>query len=216
MPNVTLPDAPARPPVPAYPPGTVRALLDTDHVTSPTRAVLRARLADDGWGAPRFLDPHAFLTLRSACARLVPQLERPDPVNLAAALDARLARAEGNGWRYATMPPDPDAYALGLRGLDEHAHAAYGAPFARLDATRQDAVLRAVQCGAVRGGAWDEVPAQTFFVELLADVTECYYGHPLAQEEIGYVGMADAPGWRAIGLDELAPREPRARRADDA
>jgi hypothetical protein len=38
--------------------------------------------------------------------------------------------------------------------------------------------------------------------------TETYYAHPLAQEEIGYAGMADARGWRAIGLDEREAHEP--------
>lgn len=231
MPNASLLDtpapAPASAPAPAYPPGTVRALLDTDLVTPPTRAALRARLAEGGPGgprAPRFFGDVELATLRAACARLVPQPERggpvevpngepgrgDPPVDLAAAIDARLAEGAGNGWRYATMPPDPHAYALGVRGLDEHARAVFGAPFARLDDARQDAVLGAVQRGAARGDAWHALPAATFFAELLADVTECYYSHPLAQEEIGYAGMADAPGWRAVGLGQLEPREPRA------
>jgi hypothetical protein len=44
---------------------------------------------------------------------------------------------------------------------------------------------------------------------MLAEVTQTFYAHPLAQEEIGYVGMADLPSWRAIGLDQLDDREPR-------
>jgi hypothetical protein len=43
---------------------------------------------------------------------------------------------------------------------------------------------------------------------MLAELTEYYYAHPLAQEEIGYVGMADAHGWTRLGLNELEPREP--------
>jgi len=55
---------------------------------------------------------------------------------------------------------------------------------------------------------WRTLPAARFFEELLAEVVETYYAHPLAQEEIGYAGMADAPGWRAIGLDEREERDP--------
>ncbi|MBW3634848.1 MAG: GMC family oxidoreductase [Armatimonadetes bacterium] len=52
------------------------------------------------------------------------------------------------------------------------------------------------------------MPSPRFFEELLAEATEHYYAHPLAQEEIGYAGFADAPGWKRIGLDERENREP--------
>ena len=216
MPN----SAPAAAPAcsPAYPPGTVRALLDTDQVTPPTRRALRARL-DDARGddrRPLFFGDVEYATLRAACARLAPPPGRTRPVPLAACVDARLAGGAGDGWRYAALPPDPRAYVLGLRGLDEHALDAFGAPFARLDGAAQDAVLGAVQRGAARGDAWHALPAARFFEELLAEVAECYYSHPLAQEEIGYAGMADAPGWRAVGLDRLEAREPRAAETADA
>lgn len=192
-----------------YPTGTVRALLASDLVTTQTRAVLLARLDGRRDPVPRVLDDTAFATLRAVCARLIPQPERPDPVDLAAAIHDRLARGEGNGWRYATMPPDREAYALGLRGTDECARAMFGAEFVALDGRRQDEVLRAVQRGEPLGGSWAGLPADRFFEELLAEVAECYYSHPLAQEEIGYAGFADARGWHAVGLDQLEPHEPR-------
>lgn len=191
-----------------YPSGTVRALLETDLVTPQTRAVLRARLDDGGRDAPRCLDPRELTTLRAACARLLPQPHRARPVDLAACIDRRLATGTGDGWRYAAMPPDREAYRLGLRGLNESAHALFGGEFATLDGARQDAVLLAVQRGTAAGPAWEVVPPGRFFEELLVGVAECYYSHPLAQEEIGYVGMADVPGWHALGLDEREPREP--------
>jgi len=132
-----------------------------------------------------------------------------DIVPVAAMIDVRLADGSGKGWRFDVMPADRDAYALGLRGIDEHAHATYGAAFRSLPTVHQDEVLLDVQRATVRGAAWQRVPAARFFVELLAEVTECYYSHPLAQESIGYVGMADRPGWTAVGLDRLEAREPR-------
>lgn len=196
-------------PNPTYPPGTVRALLDGQHVTEPTRAALRLRLAD-GAAAPRYFDADALATLVAVCARLVPQPERRQPIDLAATIDARLAEGRGDGWRYAALPPDGEAYRRGLGAIDESATAMFGAPYAALDAARQDAVLLAVQRGEVAGGGWHALPAARFFEELLTEAVAAYYSHPLAQEEIGYVGMADAPGWQRIGLDELESREPRA------
>lgn len=193
-----------------YPDGTARALLATDLVTPATRRVLGDRLAArDQRPAPRFFDAHEFRTLVAVCECLIPQGGCPHPAHLPGAVDERLADGKGDGWRYATMPPDPVAYRLGLRGIDEQAQAAHGLTFAALDGAGQDAVLAALQAGAVTGGAWDVLPAERFFEELLAELVEAYYSHPAAQDEIGYVGYADAHGWQAIGLDERAPHEPR-------
>ncbi|MBA3659526.1 MAG: gluconate 2-dehydrogenase subunit 3 family protein [Gemmatimonadales bacterium] len=194
----------------SYPSGTVRALLETDLVTRPTRDALSARLEPPDSGGPRFFMGPALTTLRAACARLIPQPHRTEPIDLARCIDERLATGAGNGWRYDSMPADGDACLAGLAGLDQTSQARYGTPFHELDGARQDDVLRAVQRGAAQGEVWTRMPATRFFEELLAECVEFYYSHPLAQEEIGYVGMADAPGWRAIGLNRLEPREPRA------
>ncbi len=198
-----------------YPSGTVRALVDTDCVTPATRAVLKSRLVPDDAAPladskPRFFDAEAFDTLRAACARLIPQADRTRPVDLAGALDERLADGECDGWRYSQMPPDGEAHRLGLLGLNESAHAMFDLAFHVLDASSQDEVLLAVQRDEAPGRTWKTIPARRFFEELLAELTECFYSDPLTLEEIGYVGFADARGWNAIGLNELEAREPRA------
>jgi len=192
-----------------YPSGTVRALLETEAMTTPTRKALEERLARPEATTPRFFDAHSFATLRAACARLIPQTERDQPIDLAGALDERLAENKCDGWRYDEMPPDADAHKRGLRGLDESARLMFGAGFQELDELSQDTILLAVQRGDAPGEIWKALPTIRFFEELLAELTESYYSHPLAQEEIGYVGMADAAGWHAIKLDELEAREPR-------
>jgi hypothetical protein len=195
---------------PHYPPGTVRALLDTDLITPATREVIKARLEPRPAADPHFFDLQTFQTLRAVCDRLVPQGERADPVDLAAALDERLAGGMCDGWRYASMPPDEDAYVRGLHGINEAAQARFGADFATLDEAQQDQVLLLVQRGDVQGTTWDTLPAARFFEELLAELCECYYSDPLTHEEIGYVGMADAHGWQAIALNQRAAHEPHA------
>jgi len=208
MTQLTYPGpATARPPH-RYPAGTVRALLESAAVTPATREVVGRRLGPQA-PAPVFFEAHAYATLAAACRRLVPQAGRERPVDIAAAIDDRLARGMGDGWRYDALPPDGEAYQQGLRGLDELARARGNVPFVELGEADQDAVLDAVARGAPAGGVWAALPPGRFFEEWLAETCECYYSHPLAQEEIGYVGMADAPGWQAIGLGELEEREPR-------
>jgi hypothetical protein len=198
-----------------YPRGTVRALVETNLVTPATRKALVSRLVPDDAppppvSKPRFFDAEAFDTLRAACDRLIPQADRTHPVQLAGALDERLAEGKGDGWRYNQMPPDGEAHRRGLLGLNESAHAMFGEAFYELDASRQDEVLLAVQRNEAQGQTWKTLPAQRFFEELLAELAECYYSDPLTQEEIGYVGFADAHGWLAVGLNELEAHEPRA------
>ena len=190
-----------------YPAGTVRALLNTGATTEPTRVALEGRY-HTATPALQFFTMLQMATLRAAAARLVPQRENSEPINIAAEIDGRLTNALGNGWRFASLPPDEHAYTRGLAGLEEAARAAFGTSFVALRSEEQDEVLLRVQTGTAQGGTWQSLDSARFFEELLADLAEAYYSHPLAQEEIGYVGMADARGWARIGLDQLEDREP--------
>ena len=191
----------------------VRALLASDAVTPATRRVLTARL--DALGTPPMLvgaclSADHVVTLRAALDRLVPQGDRPRPVDIVAAIDARLAAGRSDGWRFDALPPDATALTRGLEGLNEAAWERHALHFADLSPARQDAILQLVQDGAVPGDIWRSLPPRPWFEELLAEATEIFYADPLAQEEIGYVGYADLPSWQAIGLDRRDDREPAA------
>ena len=189
-----------------YPSRTVRSLLDTSQVTSKTREVLKARLAEKPASDPSFFSTESFAILKAASDRLISQSQG---IDLARALDRRLSIGTGDGWRYNTMPPDPIAHQAGLSGLEESAYVLFNRSFVALSESEQDAVLTAIQQGKAPGKTWETMPSVRYFEELLTELTETYYSHPLAQEEIGYVGMADAKGWRAIGLNQLEPWEPQ-------
>lgn len=198
-----------------YPPGTVRALLQTDQVTDATRRVLTERLNTPP-REPTFFSADEHALLLAICDRLIPQDDRPqtERIDVVGGIDHRLGQNKSNGWRYDEMPPDPDAYRLGLAGIDESAVALFGQSFRQLPGEQQDAVLKAVQTMDAPGTTWQTLPADRFFEELLAEVVEIYYSHPLAQEQIGYVGMADVPTWQRIGLNQLEAREPRPEQHD--
>ena len=55
---------------------------------------------------------------------------------------------------------------------------------------------------------WSGPNSRLWFEELLAEATENYVAHPLAQQEMGYVGFADRPGWTQIELNQREEREP--------
>ncbi len=195
-------------PAPHYPAGTVRALLHTAHVSEATRAALQQRLDAPVVYLPQFFAPEAFALLEAVAACLFPQPDRPDqPIALAPAVDQRLAEGRADGWRYDALPPDREAFRLGLGGVQETAQILFTLDFTYLSADQQGRVVQAISGGDPPGAIWQHLNAGRFFEELLAELAETYYAHPLAQEEIGYVGMADLPAWTKIGLNQRDDRE---------
>ncbi len=193
-----------------YPPGTVQALLSTDLVSESTRYVLQQRLEKIPVATPLFFDADTFITLRAVCMRLIPQPEEQRMVDLAGWLDSALAKGKGNGWRYDTMPEDGKAFTMGLNGIKETSVRMFGRHFHLLATKEQDEVLSLVQKGTLSDPVWQLIPASLFFEELLAALVEQYYSHPFAKEAIGEVAMADAKGWKKIGLNEHEAHEPEA------
>ena len=195
-----------------YPVGTVRAVLDTGLVTPPTAGALRQRLGPVQ-PHPDLLGQEGAQVLAAICDRLIPQPDRAEPIDIAARLHRDVAIGGGDGWRYATLPADGAALVAGVAGVDWSARALTGQGFLDCDDAARDHVLETVQRGAMRGPAWQGLDQVRWFEELLVAVTETYFAHPLAQEEIGYLGMADAQGWPEVGFGAREPFEPIAEAA---
>ena len=192
-----------------YRAGTVMALLQTDYVTPITRQALNKRMACVA-EAPLFFDATAFELLSIICDRLIAQDSQDQIVNIAYFIDQRLNANTCDGWRYNNMPPDHKMYLDGLKGINETSTLSFKAPFIQLSKDQQLELLQSLQKGTAEGAVWKEMPSKLFFEELLAEATEIFYSYPLVQEEIGYVGMADAKGWTKIGLNERDGIEPLA------
>lgn len=161
-----------------------------------TRELVRRRLEE----VPpfRFLTATEVRTLECAAERIVPQPDRPRAamVPIAPWIDAKLADDVRDGYRYDGMPPQREAWRLGLAGLDETSRELFsGAAFAELGADEQDEVLRRVERGDSPGAAWARVPARRFFRDVLClTVVKIYYAHPAAWSEIGYSGPSAVRG----------------------
>ena len=192
-----------------YPSGTIKALLQTKYVSPVTKKVLEERMSKED-ATPLFFDPPAFETLSIVCDLLMAQDAQKKIFNIAIFIDERLKNITCDGWRYDCMPPDEQMYLKGLTGMDETAMLLYQLPFSRLSTDQQVNILNSIQRGTTAGSIWQEMSSKLFFEELLAETTEIFYSHPLVQEEIGYVGMADAIGWTRIGINEKEAIEPDA------
>ena len=204
---------------PAY-----RALIQSDRVSARTRGILLDRSRpDDRSGAPATLTPEAFAVLRAVVDRVLPQ--RPAMrIAIEARIDAALATGDGDGWRFALLPPDAEAYRIALRTLQEAARAAHGSDYEALDGRQQDALLERAAAGLlVVSGARPDEPSFTsqqmklWFEDLRGDAVRIYVSHPATLARMGYGGIANGgdgerkQGFVLLGAGEREPWEPEAR-----
>ena len=180
-------------------------ILNSPRVSAPTRRAMEQRLAGvPADYTPTCINGDAFAILERVLSRLFPDDEQgapgADEIQLAARLEQQRAKGKGNGWRYASLPPDAQALALGLEKLNASAQHRHRRRFVDLTEDRADALLHRVQNGEEK---WEGLDAGRWFEEILADATELYVSHPTGMETMSFDGFADGPhGWAAdeIGL----------------
>ena len=200
---------------PRYPGYDVQAKRRTPSWNEPTRRAIDKRAAVPR--EPRFLNTDEWVTLTAVAERIVPQPRGRVPVPLAALIDEKLLQDAGDGYRDARLPPLREAWRRGLHALDAEARHAHGAPFARLGAPEQDALLTRMQRGDLHDAAWDGMPPDLFFAKQLArDIVRAYYGEPTAWNEIGFGGPASPRGYVRMGFDRRDPWEAAEAHGGDA
>ncbi len=172
-------------------------LLDSDSVTEETRRVLKERLNAKEM-PPRFFDEREFEILKAVCETLAPSKIVPRWF-AANEIDKRLAENSGNGWRYDSMPSDGESFKTGLRLLDETARESFQKDFVRLEIEQRKSILKRCSSGSDKQTVQLNFTPARFLEELYAEFAEIFYSHPLALEEIGYIGFADCHGWK-IGV----------------
>ncbi|TGD93887.1 alpha/beta hydrolase [Methylobacterium nonmethylotrophicum] len=192
---------------PTLPPAFA-ALMGSERVNTRLRRALRERMREPE--GPFCLSPGARATLSACLDRVLPQAG-PGRIDLARRIDARLASGTGDGWRYAALPPDAEAYARALHTLDAAARAAHGRPFAALPGAEQDALLGRATSGDLPAVPDGLAPAlmTCWFEELRGEAVRTWLAHPAGLAAIGFTGIgaggddADAlPGYRLTGLNE--------------
>ncbi len=195
-------------------------IIKSPRVSGPTRRVLEQRLAGPPADyKPKCITPEAFRILERVLGHMLPDDENGAPganeLSLAARLEQQRAAGHGNGWRYASLPPDAQALSLGLARLDESAQHRNRRHFVELTEDRADALLHRVQNGEEK---WEGLDASRWFEEILADATELYVSHPSTMDAMGFDGFADEPaGWPAhsgggVGLNNTESWELKGKR----
>jgi hypothetical protein len=154
-------------------------------------------------------DPRTVLGARQADQ----QRGRPR-IPVTAMIDSRLAEAETDGWRYADMPEDGQAWRDTLGFLEEDAQAKHGRGFAGLPASDQAALIQVVQ--DTGPGDWHGLPASRVWSLWTRYACTAFYAHPWAWNEMGFPGPAYPRGYKNIGVGKREPFEvPDAQPASD-
>jgi hypothetical protein len=182
------------------------------HWDEATRTVILDRVHN----VPRveYFDEHEATTLQAICDRILPQDERPEHerIPIVPWIDQRCQAKLTDGIQYEGMPPDWEAWRLGLRGIDETSRAMQGKPFLELDAISRDHVLRHIARGDPPGATWASLPARRFFYAILmTGIVGVYYANPIAWNEIGFGGPAYPRGYLALNFGRPEPWEVRER-----
>jgi hypothetical protein len=164
----------------------------------------------------RFFAPGEAALLLAVCDRLLPQDDRePDRrIPIVAPIDRRLADGVHDGYRYAGMPPDGEAYRLGLTAVEAIARHRFGHGFLSLTHLQRDSVLACIHDGhpPVPADVWRRMSAPRFWQLLLNDVVRVYYAHPWAWNEIGFGGPAYPRGYMRLEGGQPEPWEVHERR----
>ena len=186
------------------------ALVESERVAPKTRRVMLNRLqGSQDWNHdPAVFSAAELLTLRSLAARVVPNAG----LDLAACVDRQLEEGKGDGWRFAVLPPDQEAWHKGLQSLDSAANRAHGVRFLSLYPDQQDEILTAAAAGKVGRGvlgalhigdaadAYTASEMQRWFSDVRAEFTRLYVGDPRTMQRIGYTGFADDLGFTQITI----------------
>jgi hypothetical protein len=170
-----------------------------------TREVILKRV--NNVPAMRFFSESEANFLEVICDHVIPQTDRDDAhkIPIVPLIDERLFENRHDGYRFADMPPDPEAFRLGLNAIEQIAIHTYGRSYAVLQRLEQDKILKSLHDGAPAAGnkIWERMPVHRFWMMLVQYCIEAYYAHPWSWDEIGFGGPAYPRGY--IRLDNGSP-----------
>jgi hypothetical protein len=144
--------------------------------------------------AIRFFSSEEVGLLECICNHILPQDDRDvsRQIPIVPFIDQRLYEKRIPGFRFASMPPDGEAYQLGLRAINSMAKKLFGHKFLEVSWREQEDILKSIHDGKPMAAqdSWKRLPADRFWALLVQDCVDVYYAHPWSWDEIGFGGPA--------------------------
>jgi hypothetical protein len=176
-------------------------LSQTQHWDPVTAELITARTGPPP--QPRFFTETEQASAGALLDQLTGQCDEPLGVPLLAMVDARLAAGQTDGWHYANLPEDGQAWRETLGYLDKDAHARCGTSFADASAQDQAAIIQAVQ----DSDEWHGLAAPRVWSLWTRYACTALYSHPYAWSEMGFPGPAYPRGYKNAGVGKREPFE---------
>lgn len=176
---------------PGYYPG-YSTLGQQDYWDETTRNMVNERVSSTP--PIRFFTAEQAALLEAVVNRILPQDDRVPHLRIPIVpiIDERLFKNELNGFRFEDMPPDRDAYLMGLQAMDAMARQRFKMHFVELSTFPQELVLKSLHEDKPdpENAIWERMPVKRFWPMIVEDCVSAYYSHPWAWDEIGFGGPA--------------------------
>jgi hypothetical protein len=202
-------------PQPGYYPG-FRTLDQQNFWDAKTREVVLDRV--ENVPSIRFFAAEEQASLEAICRHIVPQEDRDaaHTIPILPQIDKRLFEDTHGGYRFEDMPPDREAYRLGLQAIEQIARHLHGNDFMALSYREQEELLESLHDGDPAAGheIWKRMPVERFWMLLVQDCADAYYSHPWAWDEIGFGGPSYPRGYMRLERGEAEPWESGEKRYD--
>ena len=199
---------------PGYYPG-FSTLSQESFWDAATREVVRQRVHE----VPpiRFFNSEEARLMQTVCEHLLPQDDRDAKhrIPILPFIDERLHHGRTPGYRFEDMPPDGDAYRLGLQAIEQMSRTNHQRAFAELSWREQDELLKSIHDAKPLSGAeeiWKGMPIHRYWGLVVQDCVEMYYAHPWAWDEVGFGGPAYPRAYMRLERGEAEPWEVEERR----
>jgi len=122
-------------------------------------------------------------------------------------IDEKYAKGELDGYQYADMPDDRDAWRMVAEGLEATARERGAASFALASPELQHAICDDFANSRLRGGVWDRLNLAHTWSLVMRGCVDAYYSHPWAWNEIGFGGPAYPRGYSRFGSPHIDTAE---------
>jgi hypothetical protein len=113
-------------------------------------------------------------------------------------IDAKLQAGQGDGYRHAGMPADPETWRCVARHLEAD-------DFISLDHEARCAWVGRLHDGEMR---WDDIDPSKAWGVVMRHALSAFYSHPWAWNEIGFGGPAYPRGYMRMDVGDHRGREP--------
>lgn len=123
------------------------------------------------------------------------------------AIDSRLAEGSTDGWHYADMPEDGEAWRRSLAALEQLAAERTGTVFSAATRQAQADAVQDVRDLADASEQLGDLPASRVWSLWTRYSSAAFYSHPYAWNEIGFGGPAYPRGYKALKLGLREPWE---------